>query len=80
MEQGKYWQALPAIDAARRLAPGNQSVHFLRGQVLARLGRREEAQAEFATAQKMVNADLNKRRESLSDQRVPNPELAEPPQ
>jgi predicted RNA polymerase sigma factor len=65
-----------------RLSPGNQSVHFVRGQVLARLGRREEAQVEFASAQKMVNADLNKRRESLSDQsnqRVPNPELAQPP-
>jgi hypothetical protein len=28
----------------------------------------------------MVNADLTKRRESLDDQRVPNPELAQPPQ
>jgi len=27
-----------------------------------------------------VNADLNKRRESLGDNAVPNPELAEPPQ
>jgi Flp pilus assembly protein TadD len=80
MQQGKYRQALGEIDAAVRLAPDNQSVHFVRGQVLARLGRREEAQAEFATAQKMVNADLSKRRESLSDQRIPNPELAEPPQ
>jgi tetratricopeptide (TPR) repeat protein len=80
MQQEKYRQALGEIDSAVRLAPDNQSVHFVRGQVLTRLGRREEGQAEFATAQKMVNADLSKRRESLSDQRIPNPELAEPPQ
>ncbi len=80
MQQEKYSDALPAIDSAVRLAPDNQSVHFVRGQVLARLGRREEAQAEFGIAKKMVNADLSKRRESLSDQRIPNPELAQPPQ
>jgi superkiller protein 3 len=80
MEQEKYREALAAIDSALRLAPDNQSVHFVRGQVLGRLGRREEAQAEFATAQKKVNADLSKRRESLSDERIPNPELAQPPQ
>ena len=60
-----------AVDAGARVT---------HGQVLARLGRPEEAQAEFAIAKKMVNADLSKRRESLSDQRIPNPELAQPPQ
>jgi Flp pilus assembly protein TadD len=79
MQDEKYREALAALDTALRLAPGSQSAHFLRGQVLARQGRREEAQAEFATAKKMVNADLRKRRESLSDERVPNPELAQPP-
>jgi tetratricopeptide (TPR) repeat protein len=80
MQQEKYRDALVAIDSAVKLAPDSQSVHFVRGQVLARLNRREEAQTEFAIAKKMVNADLSKRRESLSDQHVPNPELAEPPQ
>jgi len=79
MQEEKYREALSALDAALRLAPESQSVHFLRGQVLARMGRRDDAQAEFATAKKMVNADLSKRRESLGDERVPNPELAEPP-
>jgi Flp pilus assembly protein TadD len=80
MQEEKYREALPTIDSAVRLKPDNQSVHFVRGQVLARLGRPEEAQAEFAIAKKMVNSDLSKRRESLSDQRIPNPELAQPPQ
>jgi len=34
------------------LGARNQSVHFVRGQLLARLGRREAAQAEFNLAQK----------------------------
>jgi Flp pilus assembly protein TadD len=80
LQQQNYREALKAIDSAVRLAPDNQGVHFLRGQVLARLGRREEAQAEFATSKKIMNADLSKRRESLSDNPIPNPELAEPPQ
>jgi Flp pilus assembly protein TadD len=80
MQEEKYREALAAIDSTLRLAPGSQGAHFLRGQILVRLGRRDDAQAEFATARKMVNADLTKRRESLSDQRIPNPELAQPPQ
>jgi tetratricopeptide (TPR) repeat protein len=80
MQREKYREALKSVDAALQLAPGSQGAHFLRGQVLARLGRREEAQAEFAIAKKMVNADLSKRREALGDQAVPNPELAQPPQ
>ena len=80
MQEEKYREALSAVDSTLRFAPSSQGAHFLRGQILARLGRRDDAQAEFATAQKMVNADLTKRRESLSDERVPNPELAQPPQ
>jgi len=81
MEQGKYRQALAAIDAARRCGAG-QSKRALpaRARCWRWLGGAKKPQAEFATAQKMVNADHHKRRESLSDQRVPNPELAEPPQ
>jgi tetratricopeptide (TPR) repeat protein len=79
-QEEKYREALSAIDATLRLAPGSQGAHFLRGQILARLARSEDAQAEFATAKKMVNADLTKRRESLSDERIPNPELTQPPQ
>src|SRR5579859_1030574 len=79
-QEQKYREALTAVNSVVRLAPQNQAAHFLRGQVLARLGRREEAQAEFAMANKILNTDLNKRRESLGNNPVPNPELAEPPQ
>ena len=49
LRQKKYAEALQAIDRAAKLAPENQRVHFIRGQVLQGLGRKEEANAEFAS-------------------------------
>lgn len=46
-EQGKPDQALHAIDEAVKLAPKSERVHFLRGQILQRLGRTDEAEAEY---------------------------------
>jgi tetratricopeptide (TPR) repeat protein len=78
--RGKNREALIALDAAEKLVPDNQNVHFVRGQILLRLGRREEAQAELATSRKLVDASLNKQREKYGDSPVPNPELKQPPQ
>src|SRR5205807_5312637 len=64
MQDEKYREALRAVDAALRLAPGSQGAHFLRGQVLLRVGRREGGEAEMATAKRMVDADLSKGRDS----------------
>jgi tetratricopeptide (TPR) repeat protein len=78
--QGKNRESLTALDAAEKLVPDNQNVHFVRGQVLLRLGRREEAQAELATSRKLLDASLNKQREKYGDAPVPNPELKQTPQ
>jgi predicted Zn-dependent protease len=78
--QGKNREALTALDAAEKLVPDNQNVHFVRGQVLLRLGRREEAQAELAASKKLLDAGLNKQRQKYGDAPVPNPELKQPPQ
>jgi predicted RNA polymerase sigma factor len=53
----------------------------LRGQLLKRLGRQEEAKVEFAKAQKIFDADLAKDRRALGEEQeaVPNPELARQP-
>jgi len=79
-QQEQYQVALKEIDLAVQLAPGERMVHYLRGQILGRLGRKEEAQAEFATSSKILNEGLQKRRETLGDTRTRNPELAQPPQ
>ena len=79
-QEERYPQALKEIDLAIQLAPGERNVHYLRGQILARLGRRGEAQAEFAKSTRILNGELKKRRQTLGDTRGMNPELAEPPQ
>lgn len=79
--QGKNRDALAALDAAEKLVPDNQNVHFIRGQVLLRLGRRDEAQTELATSKKLLDASLTKQREKNGYAPVPNPELKQgPPQ
>jgi Flp pilus assembly protein TadD len=77
--QGKNLEALTFLNSAEKWAPNNQNIHYVRGQVLLHLGRREEAQTELATSKKLVDASLNKQREKYGDS-VPNPELKQPPQ
>ncbi len=77
----RYREAVQQADAALRLALNSQSYHYLRANALLKMGRREEAKAEFATVQKIMDAGLGKRRESLGDDnRLPNPELRQQPQ
>lgn len=78
----KYPQALESIDQALRFASNNQNVHFLRGRILLKVGRREEAQKELVTAAKMNNAKVEKDRDLQfgGEGRVPNPELTREPQ
>jgi tetratricopeptide (TPR) repeat protein len=81
MQQKKYEKALTALTAAEQSATNMQSIHILRGQVLMRLGRKTEAQAEIAKGQKEMDAALtNKRQMGRSEDRAPNPELTQPPQ
>jgi Flp pilus assembly protein TadD len=76
-QQGKYEQALNEIDGAVRLAPKSKNVHFVRGRILLKLGRRQEADKEMATAQKMIDVSFEKDREAtaLKNGAVRNPEL-----
>lgn len=76
-EQGKPDQALHAIDEAVKLAPKSERVHFLRGQILQRLGRTDEAEAEFAIPKKLMNEGLKEEREKMEDWTVPVPELTQ---
>jgi tetratricopeptide (TPR) repeat protein len=77
LHQGKNEQALATIDTALRFAPDSQGVHYLRGQTLAKLGRKKEAQAEFARVNKMDDSRYSNEVESFREGRVPNPELTQ---
>ena len=77
--RGENQQALKLLDSAVKLAPDNQNVHFARGQVLLRLGRKDEGKRELALAQRLINANLSKDRAKMQDAVVPSPELAQEP-
>jgi tetratricopeptide (TPR) repeat protein len=75
----KFAEALREADAALQLAPETQNVHYLRGRILTRLGRREEARAELAAAQKAMDQSLGKARQDLGEKTIPTPELTQEP-
>src|SRR6266849_5681223 len=79
-KEQKAQQALKMVDAALRLSPEFHGGHFLRGRILVQLGRQKDARVEFAAAQKAMDSELGKRRESLEDERIPNPELTRQPE
>ncbi len=79
LHQGNYEKALKETDEALRFAPENRSAHYLRGQLLSKLSRKEEAQSEFAKVNKMDNSRYISEVESFRDGRVPNPELTQQP-
>ena len=77
--QVKFALALQEVDAALAQAPDSQNAHYLRGRILTRLGRQEDAKAELAATQKLMNQNLGKARADLDEKNIPNPELTHDP-
>lgn len=82
LRQEKYPQALAAADAALRIAPNAGNLHFVRGRILTKMGRPDEAKKELTLAAQTRNAAVERDKEldALSEGRVPNPELKQTPQ
>lgn len=82
LRQKKYQDAMNAADAALRLAPNAGNLHFVRGTILTKLGRSEEAKKELTLAAQIRNAAVERDKEidALSEGHVPNPELKQAPQ
>jgi tetratricopeptide (TPR) repeat protein len=72
---GKYLQALSAIDAAGKLDAGRTDIHYLRGQVLLRMGRGEEGKKELEAAVRIDNERRAEREKQVEGDSVPSPEL-----
>lgn len=53
---GRYQEALQMLDHAEVLAPHSASVHYTKGQVLARLGQSAKAHQEFDAAAKLLKS------------------------
>ena len=79
MQREKYQQALTEIDAALKLAPDSQTVHFVRGRILLKLGRHDEAEKELLISKNMLDAAAAKETiepQSMDENRIRNPELS----
>jgi len=71
----KYPQALTAIDSAGKLAAGRTDIHYLRGQILTRLGRKEEGRKELEASVRIDNERRAERQKQVESGTVPSPEL-----
>jgi tetratricopeptide (TPR) repeat protein len=70
-----YQQALRALDSAGKLASGRTDVHYLRGQALIHLGRKEEGKKELEASVRMENERRAEREKQMENGTVPSPEL-----
>jgi tetratricopeptide (TPR) repeat protein len=77
--QGKFSLALGAVDSALQSDADNPNYHNLKGQVLMRLGRTQEARAELAAATGLLNASRERRHNELNEGALPTPELSAEP-
>ena len=77
-QQGHYDAAMRELDAALKLAPDNSNLHYLRGRVLLRLDRKQEAQAEMNAATATIKTQRDARHEELFGS-SPDPELTKIP-
>ncbi len=75
-----YAAALSELDQVIRLDSGNASAHYLRGQVLMRMGREKEGREEYAAATRIMNQQPEARHKELEGETVPSPELAREPE
>jgi len=78
-KQEKFSQALALLDSVEKLSPQDYTAHYLRGQVLQKMGQRERARVEFETYTRMMNDAREKRGRELSGE-IPNPDLTAEPQ
>jgi tetratricopeptide (TPR) repeat protein len=73
--QGKYQQALGAVDAAGKLDPRRTDIHYVRGQVLIHMGRKDEGKKELETSVRIDNERRAEREKQVESGTVPSPEL-----
>jgi Flp pilus assembly protein TadD len=71
--------ALEAVDAALRMDANNANYHNLKGQILMRLGKTQEAQGELQKATDLLNASRERRHNELNEGALPQPELSAEP-
>jgi len=71
---------LTEIEAAVKLDPDRTDLHYVHGQVLLHLGRKEEAKKELEAAVNIDNERRAARQKEMDTATVPSPELLQDPQ
>jgi tetratricopeptide (TPR) repeat protein len=71
----KYQAGLSAIDSAGKLDPARTDIHYVRGQILVHMGRKEEGRKELETAVRIDNERRAERQKQVETGTVPAPEL-----
>ena len=71
----KYQQSLAALDSAAKLDPGRPDIHYLRGQVLVHMGRKDEGKKELETAVRIDNEHRAEREKQVERSTIPSPEI-----
>jgi tetratricopeptide (TPR) repeat protein len=71
----KYREALAAVDSANKLDPGQTNIHYLRGQILLHLGRKQEGRKELEASVRIDNERRAERQKQVETGTVPSPEL-----
>ena len=64
-----------AIDSAGKLDPGRTDIHYVRGQILLHMGRKEEGKKELETSVRIDNERRAEREKQVETGTVPSPEL-----
>jgi tetratricopeptide (TPR) repeat protein len=70
-----YQKALSALDSASKLDPVRPDIHYLRGQILLRLGRSTEGKKELEASVRIDNERRAQRQKQVESGNVPAPEL-----
>ena len=70
-----YPQALSAIDSANNINSNRTDIHYLRGQILLRMGRKEEGQIELETSVRIDDERRSERQKQTENGTLPSPEL-----
>jgi len=76
----KYAEALRQLNEIIRIDSDNAGAHYLRGQVLLRMGREKEGRKELASATRLLNERRATRHRELEGETVLSPELAREPE
>ena len=76
--QEQYERALSELAVAGKLDSNSSRIHYLRGQILLKMGRKDEGKKELDTAVAMSSAHRDQRQKELEGEAIPNPELGSP--